>query len=196
MARGSPQGYWQLHPRGSSRRRRLQVQHLAGQCSRCLSMSAPPRAAGADGLDEDGVQLSRHFERHRRQRVGLLRVVATQNLVRRLLGDVQSAQASRRAPSPRWGEEVRRDRCSIVTCSAWPAIAGITVAAVAPEPMMTRRLPARSSPRATVRGASTGLDRDPSLPVGLVRPGVGVVARAHPQQCRRVPQYLSRVDPS
>ena len=36
-------------------------------------------------------------------------------------------------------------RCSIVTCSASPAMAGMSVAAVAPEPITTTFLPERST---------------------------------------------------
>jgi hypothetical protein len=46
------------------------------------------------------------------------------------------------------------ERCSMVTCAHWPAIAGISVAAVAPEPMTTTRLPARSRSSGQVCGCT------------------------------------------
>ena len=96
-------------------------------------------------LDEERVQLVGRFQRRPGQPVGLRHVLAAQDLVRPLLGDVQGRAASRRARASWAGRSSRRGSAAASSrappCSA---IAGISVAAVAPEPITTTRLPARS----------------------------------------------------
>ena len=47
------------------------------------------------------------------------------------------------------------ERCSIVTCAASDAMLGISVAAVAPDPITTTRLPVRSRPSGQRWGCTT-----------------------------------------
>ena len=56
------------------------------------------------------------------------------------------------------------ERCSMVTCCAVPAMFGISVAAVAPEPMTTTRFPERSMPSGQCWGCTT-------VPANRSKPG-------------------------
>ena len=95
----------------------------------------------AHRLDEERVQFVGRFGRHPGEQVGLRHELAAQDLVRPLLGDVKGTQLLGELVRDRRGEEVRgRSAAASSRCSAFPAIAGISVAAVAPEPMTMTQL--------------------------------------------------------